>query len=329
VKLWEKDPELPCREEPIEEHHDVNQGVFETWLRSAEAFDSLPERADFPMAANLLSILSSDAPAGSVSNWFKFLEILAACRQKPILRVAQSVSTVDIAYVVYLEGLKRYAAKQQGCETPKHYAAELQERLDFIAFRQLEFEQWHSTTQAIVVELCAIRMQVVDNENVVHVASTEDAPADTDDADRMEIIDDLLSAVAIKNSKPSMKKKDTQRIDAPQVEDSFEKAVPEDTPGYIACAFPTLFPFGTGDYHASRGAAKGRFDFATWGKHVLQYHDQRFMRHNRFRYFFLNTWLRMKTPGVRSVFWKIHSDLVDLRLEHLQDTALRKKLCNK
>ena len=78
-----------------------------------------------------------------------------------------------------------------------------------------------------------------------------------------------------------MKKKNMQRIDAPQVEHSFEKAAPEDTPGYIACGFPTLFPFGTGDYHASRGAAKGRFDFATWGKHVLQYHDQRFMRHNR------------------------------------------------
>jgi len=50
------------------------------------------------------------------------------------------------------------------------------------------------------------------------------------------------------------------------------------------------------------------------------------MRHPRFRYFFLNTWLRMKTPGVRSVFWKIHSELGDLKLEHLQDSALRKKV---
>ena len=29
---------------------------------------------------------------------------------------------------------------------------------------------------------------------------------------------------------------------------------------------------------------------------------------------------------MRSVFWKIHSDLGELRLEHLQDTALRKKI---
>jgi hypothetical protein len=59
---------------------------------------------------------------------------------------------------------------------------------------------------------------------------------------------------------------------------------------------------------------------------VLQYHDQRFMRHTRFRYFFLNTWSRMKTPGIRNVFWKIHQELGDLRLEHLQDNALRQKI---
>jgi hypothetical protein len=167
---------------------------------------------------------------------------------------------------------------------------------------------------------------VVGDQEIVHVVSTEDAPADTDDVDRIEIIDDLLTSANKPFSKPCADKKDMQRIDAPQVEDSFEKAIPEDTPGYIACAFPTLFPFGTGDYHAARGAVKGKFDFATWGKHVLQYHDQRFMRHTRFRYFFLNTWLRMKTPGIRNVFWKIHPELGDLRLEHLQDSALRKKI---
>jgi hypothetical protein len=34
----------------------------------------------------------------------------------------------------------------------------------------------------------------------------------------------------------------------------------------------------------------------------------------------------MKTPGIRNVFWKIHPELGDLRLEHLQDSALRKKI---
>ena len=198
--------------------------------------------------------------------------------------------------------------------------------MDYLTFRQLPFEQWHDTTKNIVIEMCSVRLQVVDNDNVVHVSCTEDQPADTDDADRLDIVADLLSTADNQKPLSAADKKMLPRIDAPFVEDSFEQAVKEDTPGYIACAFPKLFPFGTGDYHSSKGAAIGKLDFASWGKYVMQYHDQRFMRHNRFRYFFLSTWLRMKIPGVQSVFWKIHSELGDLRLEHLQDNALRKKI---
>ena len=124
--------------------------------------------------------------------------------------------------------------------------------LDYIIFRQLPFDQWHRDTVDVVTELCAVRLQVVGDQEIVHVASTEDAPADTDDIDRIEIIDDLLSSANKPVSKLCSDKKETQRKDAPQAEDSFEKVIPEDTPGYVACAFPTLFPFGTGDYHAAR-----------------------------------------------------------------------------
>jgi hypothetical protein len=81
------------------------------------------------------------------------------------------------------------------------------------------------------------------------------------------------------------------RVDAPVVEDRPGQAIPENTPGYICQAFPKLFPFGTGDYHASRGGKTPRPDFGSWGRYVLQWHDGRFMRHTRFRYWFLDTWL--------------------------------------
>ena len=42
------------------------------------------------------------------------------------------------------------------------------------------------------------------------------------------------------------------RIRPPEVEDAPGQAVREDTPGYIAKAFPKLFPFGTGDFHELR-----------------------------------------------------------------------------
>jgi hypothetical protein len=308
-----KDPQLPCREEPIEEHQDVNQGLFEMWLSCSSTIHDVQYEQPFPMASKLMSILISNGYQQESSRWFCFLGLLADIRQKPILRVAESISSADVSYLVYMHD----------CE---HYAAEHDQSLDYVTFRQLPFEQWHDATKNIVIELCSIRLQVVDNENHVHVSCTEDQPASTDDADRLEIVADLLSTADKQKTLSASDKKMLPRIDAPFVEDSFEQAVKEDTPGYIACAFPKLFPFGTGDYHSSKGSAIGKLDFASWGKYVMQYHDQRFMRHNRFRYFFLNTWLRMKTPGIRSVFWKIHSELGDLRLEHLQDNALRKKI---
>ncbi len=51
------------------------------------------------------------------------------------------------------------------------------------------------------------------------------------------------------------------RVDAPEVEGQAAMAIWEDTPGYIAQAFPKLFPHGTGDFHDSQG---GR-----WGRYVL------------------------------------------------------------
>ncbi len=296
---WDENPQLPCREEPIEEHQELNQGVFEAWL------DLANDRDSFGAAFRMLTILVRSGIQEVESRWFSYLGMLAEVRQKPALRIADSISTVDLAYVLYMQ---------------ESDANLQQDALQFNVFKQLPYDQWHDFTKQIVLEICAVKMEVVDAEMVVHVASTEDMPADTDDADRMEVIDELLVATA------AVDKTNLPRIDAPLVDDAPQQAVREDTPGYIACAFPSLFPFGTGDYHSSRGQAHGKIDFGSWGKHVLQYHDQRFMRHPRFRYFFLNTWLRMKTPGVRSVFWKIHSELGDLKLEHLQDNALRKKV---
>ena len=50
------------------------------------------------------------------------------------------------------------------------------------------------------------------------------------------------------------------------------------------------------------------------------------MRHIRFRYWFLDTWLRMKTHGAQNVFFRIHPDAQDLTLEDLTTPATRRKL---
>ena len=76
------------------------------------------------------------------------------------------------------------------------------------------------------------------------------------------------------------------RMDPPPVEAEPGKAIREDTPGYIAQAFPKLFPHGTGDFHCLRGGKSKLLKFEEWGRFVLLWHDGRFMRHPRFRYWF-------------------------------------------
>ena len=100
----------------------------------------------------------------------------------------------------------------------------------------------------------------------------------------------------------------------------------EDTPGYIPQAFPKLFPFGTGDYHDPRGGLVGRPNFDAWGRYVLQWHDGRFMRHTRFRYWFLDTWLHMKTPGLHGLFLRMHQEAQNLTLEDLTSKERRRKV---
>ncbi len=108
-----------------------------------------------------------------------------------------------------------------------------------------------------------------------------------------------------------------------------DQAIAEHTPGYIPHDFPKLFPFGTGDYHDPRGGLQGRADFGSWGRYVLQWHDGRFMRHTRFRYWFLDTWLRMKTPGTKNTFFRVRPDAVDITLDDIRDPKARRNLAQK
>ena len=58
------------------------------------------------------------------------------------------------------------------------------------------------------------------------------------------------------------------------------------THGYTMLAFPTLFPFGTGDFSEKRSHA---LSYEQYSQHLMNFHDGRFARHARFPYFWLNT----------------------------------------
>lgn len=62
-----------------------------------------------------------------------------------------------------------------------------------------------------------------------------------------------------------------------------------ETEGYIALAFPALFPRGNADYLRSRDTKVTRDEYF---KYLIEYHDGRFARDPRFRFFALNTLMR-------------------------------------
>ena len=114
------------------------------------------------------------------------------------------------------------------------------------------------------------------------------------------------------------------RVEPPEVD---MKPITESTVGYIPMAFPKLSPFGTGDYHDARGGLRdGKVSFAEWGRYALLWHDKRFAEHPRFRYWFLDTCLRMKTPVCKDVFLKINSDVQDLTLADLDKHTVRRTM---
>ncbi len=70
----------------------------------------------------------------------------------------------------------------------------------------------------------------------------------------------------------------------PQIDGNFINEF--QTPGYIAHAFPTLYPTGDADF---RGSRPREIKPAEYFKHLLWYKDGRFVCHTRWRYFTLNS----------------------------------------
>lgn len=59
--------------------------------------------------------------------------------------------------------------------------------------------------------------------------------------------------------------------------------------GYICRAFPTLFPTGKGDLRDSRVCKVSNSEYF---KFLMMYHDGRFAKHPRFRFFAFNSMMR-------------------------------------
>ena len=116
------------------------------------------------------------------------------------------------------------------------------------------------------------------------------------------------------------------RVAPPEIDDLPGQAIREDTPGYIAQAIPKLFPYGTGDYHSDHNGLRRTLRFEEWGRYVMLWHDGRFMQHTRFRYWLLDTMLRVMVPGVQRTFFRTRQAASDYTLDSLMDKTKRREL---
>ena len=299
---WDLDDvALPTRYEDVDAHQQVSQAILEKWLLEAH---QQPDA--FPMGNSLLAVFA--ALDETASRWFQMLDGFSEIAGKSCMRVAETLSTAQIAQVMSHHGL-----------LPEHLKDE-----DIAALPPAE---WPAALTDTIAEIVAVKVMLPAAEDHVEITATSEQLPEGDDEDRRHAVEQLAKGEATSATSEASALDGGDRVDAPDVAEN--APVPENTPGYIAMAFPKIFPFGCGDYHECKQPLEGPYKFADWGKHVMQWHDGRAMRHTRFRYWLLNTVLRLKTPGTRSVFYQTNAAAADLTLSDLQDPAKRRQIVQK
>ena len=90
--------------------------------------------------------------------------------------------------------------------------------------------------------------------------------------------------------------------------------ISEWTPGYMALAFPTLFPDGTADYYSPH---QRKVDLGEYFTHLMKFEGGRFTRHRRFPWFAFNTLQRQRARSQSKIFVKQNHDAARLTTEEL------------
>ncbi|KAK3916505.1 tRNA(Ile)-lysidine synthase [Frankliniella fusca] len=88
------------------------------------------------------------------------------------------------------------------------------------------------------------------------------------------------------------------------------------TPGYMACAFPTLFPYGNAGVHDSRPKEVKPHQYF---RHLMNYHDKRFAQHKTFRFFPYNSWLRWTALNDGNVFVRNNAEFQNLTIGAMKE----------
>ncbi|KAK3925970.1 LOW QUALITY PROTEIN: ATP-dependent DNA helicase pfh1 [Frankliniella fusca] len=85
--------------------------------------------------------------------------------------------------------------------------------------------------------------------------------------------------------------------------------------GFIAKAFPTLFPYGHADLRAPRNR---QITATNYFRHLMRYKDKRFAQHPRFRYYAFNSEMRWRALKNGGVYVKKNEEFQDVSADYLK-----------
>ena len=147
-------------------------------------------------------------------------------------------------------------------------------------------------------------------EETFEQQSSNDSSPESQKEDENFIMESGISQIQISNQDDLIK----QKLKWPSM--STEPVNELRTPGYIACAYPTLFPFGTADLRDERIKEVKTADYF---RHLLSYHDNRFAKHPTFRFFAYNSWLRWTALSDGNVFVRNNPEFKDMTVSELKE----------
>ena len=349
AKEWAQD-DVDIGTSREEDFHDgqslvISKDSFESWMQLVRQHLS-SEDEGFELGGRLLELIHSarnpdDDHEDVYDEWNVLRSLCADALGNSFLRVASTLSRDALASVLHSHGAL------QVDDSAVMSANELQACL----------RQWPA--EDLPADICRLHSEMVlaceeaGKEAPLEHAGALSVAAVTDDVGLrgdvvqgaceavskkfgIDVSDDAPSSAALpdpsSDAAPRARPRQYPRVDAPEVEDAAASAIREDTPGYIAMAFPKLFPHGTGDFHSDQGgrtavnSSHRLLTFSQWGRFVMTWHDGRFARHTRFRYWLLDTSLRAMAPSMQHTFLKTHAAAKDYTLQDLEDRAKRRDL---
>ena len=321
------------REEDFDIKHglQINREAFLRWMERGTGHDDT-EEGGFAIARRALTLFDRAADESEPDAWNEIRAMAARIFDKAPLRAASALEPAKVAVLFHVEeilnlDLSADLTANQMVETVREMAVE-----EWAADLHMFCSELHVVQDELLrdggsetmesaggisegkpdddVGLRQNTLETMAGEvaagfgrgEVQEVTEAPSMPGSASNTCGVDAAMPVSDSNAGGKAEPSAAKCKYPRVMPPEVEDEVGEAVREDTPGYIAKAFPKLFPHGTGDFHDLRQNFPKLLSFEEWGRYVLMWHDGRFMRHSRFRYWLLDTSLRLITPTMEKHF---------------------------